>query len=215
MFGWPVVGGTHGRLRTAPPSWSVEISAFPPAARCSRRVIAFVAAALGALSLKRMTPAARPAFSARPTYSGSGEPAKRMITTAPASLYSDSLRAASRSGSGGGAGADGLVAVGLVCAVLESLLSGGSPAPTATPVTRATAAAAIRAARRWFTALSLHNRVDGRPRRAHLRVHRPRLPVGVQRRAVPAAAELAVRRARRVAGRHGRPGRLSPALPRH
>ena len=36
--------------------------------------------------------------------------------------------------------------------------------------------------------------VEGDGRRPHHRVHRPRLPVGVQRRAVPAAARLALRR---------------------
>ena len=35
---------------------------------------------------------------------------------------------------------------------------------------------------------------DGGGRRLHHRVHRPRLPVGLQRRALPAAAELALRR---------------------
>ena len=64
---WPSTGRAHVRLRISPPSWSVLTSAEPPAARCSVRTTRLRSAREAMLSLNRITPAARPARSARGT----------------------------------------------------------------------------------------------------------------------------------------------------
>jgi len=60
-------GAAHFRLRMAPPSWSVETSADPRAPRWTRRTSAGSASRELMFSANRITPAARPARSARGT----------------------------------------------------------------------------------------------------------------------------------------------------